>query len=170
MKNLETTPLECVLINETWENALDTLNMCNCCERHKIDRPTKDKKWYDRGSPNRNLNRNQVWYQKDWRMYIKYCMPCDCTCRYLAREITRVFRKYKIEKCPVREELYSKRSHSLSFNFLISMSFWDNVSFKLLTLTINSMLNFLRKSISVIGLLSPILFSNSLRHKIKLVW
>ena len=106
--NYGMSPLECVLINESWENALDILNTCNCCERHKIDRPTKDKKWYDRGLPNRNLNRNQVWYRKDWRMYIKYCMPCNCTCRYLAREITRVFRKYKNEKCPVREELYSK--------------------------------------------------------------
>jgi hypothetical protein len=96
---------ECVLINGTWEIALDILNKCNCCKRHSIDKPKKDKKWYDRGSPTRNLNKNQVFDHRDWRMYIKYCMPCDCTCRYLSREISRNFRISKIERCPVREEL-----------------------------------------------------------------
>jgi hypothetical protein len=42
-------------MNDTYEDILDLLNECSCCERHKIDRPKKDKKWYDRGNPKKNL-------------------------------------------------------------------------------------------------------------------
>ena len=124
MNFLNLSASQCVIINETWENALDVLNKCNCCVMHTIDKPSKDKKWYDRGTPNKNLNKIQLWYHKDWREYVKYCMPCNCTCRNLAREITREFRKYKNERCPVREELrvkfepiiYSTTECSICFN------------------------------------------------------
>jgi hypothetical protein len=99
------SPTECVAINKTWENALDFLNNCNCCERHKNDRAKKNVKWYDRGSPKKNLNKHQYKTHLDWRNYVKYCLPCNCTCRYLARQISREFRTYKTEKCPIREEL-----------------------------------------------------------------
>jgi len=106
--NISLTPSECVVINETWEKALDFLNDCNCCERHRIDKPKKDIKWFDRGCPRKNLNSVQLNLNRDWRDYVKYCFPCNCTCRTLAREISREFRKYKIERCPVREELHIK--------------------------------------------------------------
>ena len=99
---------ECVVITETWEKSLEFLNNCNCCERHRIDKPTNDSKWYDRGSPRRNLNRYQNVVNRDWRAYVKYCIPCNCNCRHNSREIVRKYRKYKIAKCPIREELILK--------------------------------------------------------------
>jgi hypothetical protein len=95
-------------MNDTYEDILDLLNECSCCERHKIDRPKKDKKWYDRGNPKKNLTDNQYFCHRDWRIYVKYCMPCDCKCRSLSRDIVRECKIYKKEKCPIREELYLK--------------------------------------------------------------
>ena len=99
---------ECIVINKSWENELDFLNTCNCCARHALDKPKKDKPWYDRGSPKRNLDKYQACSHYDWRAYIKYCMPCNCSCRTRARDISRKYRKYKIEKCQVMEELLLK--------------------------------------------------------------
>jgi len=100
--------LECVSNYNTWENSLDFLNKCNCCERHKVDKPTKDKKWYDRGVSKKNLTYNQFLDYNNWRIYVKYCLPCDCNCRTLAREIVREYKTCVMEECPVREELNLK--------------------------------------------------------------
>jgi hypothetical protein len=43
-------------MNYIFEDVLDLLNECNCCERHKIDKPKKDKKWYDRCDSKKKFN------------------------------------------------------------------------------------------------------------------
>jgi hypothetical protein len=101
--------------NQTWENTLDFLNACNCCERHKVDMPTRYNKWYDRGDPRRNLDNKKFLEHSNWRAYIKYCFPCSCNCRQLARTISRDFRKCKRERCSVRDEL-KKKYHSIIEN------------------------------------------------------
>jgi hypothetical protein len=104
---------ECVLIHGSVENTLNFLNECNCCNRHAIDRPKNNKKWYDRCDANVNLTKSQLRAHRDWRAYVKWCMPCGCKCRQLAREICRNFKKSEKERCPVREELLDK------FRFII---------------------------------------------------
>jgi hypothetical protein len=128
------TSTECVIINETWEKALDFLNNCTCCERHGIDRPKRDIKWYDRGSPKKNLNKHQYKTNLDWRIYVKYCFPCECTCRSLAREISRKSRKFEIERCPVREDLYSKFKNIIDNTFECSICFNDFKTIPITTL------------------------------------
>ena len=39
------------------ESFLDILSECNCCERHKIDKPKKNTKWYCRDDPKEILTR-----------------------------------------------------------------------------------------------------------------
>jgi len=117
--------VECVRIHKSWENALEFLNECKCCERHKIDKPKKDKKWYDRGSPKKNLNYDQLSDHRYWRIYIKYCMPCDCNCRNLAREIVREYKIPIKERCPVRDELHFKFKSIIENTIECSICFSD---------------------------------------------
>ncbi len=125
--------VECVRIHKSWENALEFLNECKCCERHKIDKPKKDKKWYDRGSPKKNLNYDQLSDHRDWRIYIKYCMPCDCNCRNLAREIVREYKIPIKERCPVRDELHFKFKSIIENTIECSICFSDFNNCKLIT-------------------------------------
>ena len=90
------------------ESFLDILSECNCCERHKIDKPKKNTKWYCRDDPKEILTTDQLKDHKSWRAYVKYCFPCECKCRQFARDIVRECKMYKMEKCPVREEIHLK--------------------------------------------------------------
>ena len=59
---------------ETKQLKLDFLNMCNCCERHKTDRPTQ----YD--------------YYFEYPFHNTQTIhDCKCSCRHLARIICRTF-------------------------------------------------------------------------------
>ena len=56
------------------KEAIRTLNLCNCCERHQINKPFSFVKWVD--TP---MTGNKV--------------SCRCDCRHLARMICRVARR-----------------------------------------------------------------------------
>jgi hypothetical protein len=56
----------------TWQEKLDNLSACKCCERHQFMKPTLFKTWID---PPFNCN------HKDYN--------CNCKCRHLARFICR---------------------------------------------------------------------------------
>jgi hypothetical protein len=56
---------------ESWQDKINTLNKCNCCPRHKINRPT-------------NM---QVWYELPINSYGP--PACTCDCRHMARHICR---------------------------------------------------------------------------------
>ena len=64
--------LKCETIEgETWQDKIDTLNMCNCCERHQINKPSKFDVWYETPF---NYTQNT---------------SCVCECRFLSRAICR---------------------------------------------------------------------------------
>jgi len=54
--------------------AIKTLNLCNCCERHQINKPFSFVKWVDTPISNNKLN-------------------CPCDCRHQARMICRIARR-----------------------------------------------------------------------------
>ena len=56
---------------DSLESKLDTLNKCNCCERHKTNRPKAFESWVD--TPFRGTQDT----------------TCSCECRHLARFICR---------------------------------------------------------------------------------
>ncbi len=56
---------------DTYQEKLDTLAKCNCCERHQVTKPTKLAPWVDTPF--------------NWATYA----PCQCNCRHLARFICR---------------------------------------------------------------------------------
>jgi hypothetical protein len=56
---------------DTYQEKLDTLANCNCCERHQVTKPTKLAPWVDTPF-------NGTAYT-----------PCECKCRHLARFICR---------------------------------------------------------------------------------
>ena len=55
---------------ESWQEKLDNVNACQCCRRHKRDRPSTFAPWKGCKSS---------YQQTDER--------CSCWCRYLARKI-----------------------------------------------------------------------------------
>lgn len=60
---------------ETWQEKLDTLNQCYCCERHKRDKPSIISPWKDTPITSTRLSDHE----------------CHCDCRHLARFICRQF-------------------------------------------------------------------------------
>jgi len=66
------------VIGNTYQDKLNTLSQCNCCERHKINRPRIFSHWFD--LPYSNLTEN----------------TCHCECRHIARWICR--------QCPYEPE------------------------------------------------------------------
>lgn len=56
---------------ETWEEKIDTLNNCRCCEKHQINKPSSFGVWYELP-----FHHNQ---DRD----------CECNCRHMARHICR---------------------------------------------------------------------------------
>lgn len=56
---------------DTYQDKLDTLAKCNCCQRHQVTKPTKLAPWVDTPF-------NGTIYT-----------PCPCICRHLARFICR---------------------------------------------------------------------------------
>ena len=60
---------------ETWQEKLDTLNMCDCCERHKKDKPSIISPWKDTPFTFTHLLEHD----------------CDCDCRHIARFMCRQF-------------------------------------------------------------------------------
>tara|TARA_Y100000992_G_C21191487_1_gene455810 strand:- start:86 stop:391 length:306 start_codon:yes stop_codon:yes gene_type:complete len=56
---------------KSWQDKIDTLNKCNCCERHKINRPSTFTVWYE--LPFHNTQH----------------IDCKCNCRHMARHICR---------------------------------------------------------------------------------
>lgn len=56
---------------ESWQDKIDTLNKCNCCEKHKINKPSKFGVWYELPFHN-TQDRN-----------------CVCNCRHMSRMICR---------------------------------------------------------------------------------
>ena len=57
----------------TWQDKLDTLAKCDCCERHQIDKPTPMTPWVDTHFNNTENT------------------DCICNCRHTARFICRQF-------------------------------------------------------------------------------
>lgn len=57
----------------TWQEKLDTLALCKCCDRHNINKPITMTLWTDL-----DFNNTQD-------------TPCDCSCRHDARFICRQF-------------------------------------------------------------------------------
>lgn len=68
-------PLFKSIDGETWEEKLDTLNRCDCCERHKKDKPSIISPWKDTPLTRTRLSHHE----------------CHCECRHLARFICRQF-------------------------------------------------------------------------------
>tara|TARA_Y100000389_G_scaffold66748_4_gene62973 strand:+ start:2119 stop:2475 length:357 start_codon:yes stop_codon:yes gene_type:complete len=66
------------LINilENPENEVKILDTCNCCERHKINRPKSLQPWIN--TPYQNCGETDY--------------PCKCNCRHVSRFICRAFR------------------------------------------------------------------------------
>ena len=60
---------------DTMEAKLTTLNQCNCCDRHQMDKPSTYVSWCD------TENNMTMWYD--------YIIQCDCNCRHMARWICR---------------------------------------------------------------------------------
>ena len=56
---------------ESWQDKIDTLNQCNCCEMHKINKPSTFSVWYE--LPFHNSQNTD----------------CKCNCRHMARHICR---------------------------------------------------------------------------------
>ena len=57
----------------SWQDKLDTLAMCDCCERHQINKPTTMISWVD--TPTNDCQNNE----------------CNCYCRHTSRFICRQF-------------------------------------------------------------------------------
>lgn len=68
-------PLFKSIDGETWQEKLDTLIMCDCCERHKKDKPSIISPWKDTPLTRTRLSDHE----------------CHCDCRHLARFICRQF-------------------------------------------------------------------------------
>ena len=58
------------------EHIIETLNLCNCCERHKSNRPSVDK-YRDGFCPKYSTSNNF------------YSNLCKCSCRHIIRDICR---------------------------------------------------------------------------------
>lgn len=56
----------------TFQDKLNHLANCNCCERHQLNKPILFVHWYDTSFSNNQLNN-----------------PCTCNCRHIARFICR---------------------------------------------------------------------------------
>ena len=56
---------------QSWQDKIDTLNKCNCCQKHQINKPNKFDVWYE--LPFRNIQNRD----------------CNCNCRHMARMICR---------------------------------------------------------------------------------
>ena len=56
---------------DTWQDKLDTLAKCKCCERHQINKPTIFAPWI-----------NTTFHGTQYT-------PCECKCRHIARFICR---------------------------------------------------------------------------------
>lgn len=59
------------VIGDTYQEKLNTLSLCNCCERHKINRPRIFTHWLELPFSN------------------NYETNCSCNCRHVARWICR---------------------------------------------------------------------------------
>lgn len=63
----------------TWQDKLDYLALCKCCDRHQINKPAIFKTWIDNNTPtNFTFDNNR----------------CYCKCRHLARYICRQTEEY----------------------------------------------------------------------------
>ena len=58
------------------ENDIKVLDSCDCCDRHKINRPNSLQPWID--TPFQNCGEANY--------------PCKCKCRHMSRFICRAFR------------------------------------------------------------------------------
>jgi hypothetical protein len=56
---------------DTYQEKLNTLNLCNCCEKHKINRPKIFEPW------------------KELPFHNRQDIQCPCDCRHMARFICR---------------------------------------------------------------------------------
>ena len=56
---------------DSWQDKIKTLNNCNCCNKHKLNKP-------------KNLN---VWHELPYHQYKN--LSCPCNCRHMARMICR---------------------------------------------------------------------------------
>lgn len=59
------------VIGDTYQDKLNTLSLCNCCERHRNNRPSGFSHWLDLPQSNQQKN------------------GCNCNCRHIARWICR---------------------------------------------------------------------------------
>lgn len=69
-------------IKENCIKVLDTLNKCNCCPRHKINRISVED--YEKGATGDFPDKNT-------HLYVK--MRCECDCRHLTRIICHRLRE-----------------------------------------------------------------------------
>jgi len=66
------------VVGDTYQEKLNTLSLCNCCERHKVNRPMYFSHWLDLPRSNR------------------FDYSCECNCRHISRWICR--------QCPYEPE------------------------------------------------------------------
>ena len=64
----------------TWQEKLDTLDICKCCTRHQINKPNHFAPW------------------KELPFHEKRTTSCICSCRHDARFICRQFNCDTVEK------------------------------------------------------------------------
>jgi len=68
----------------TWQEKLDSLVQCKCCERHQLNKPTTMALWVD------------------IELHGTQHTPCKCKCRHIARFICRQFDdEGQMLECPV---------------------------------------------------------------------
>ena len=57
----------------SYQDKLDSLNLCNCCHRHNINKPMLFRPWIETETPVNSFNNHS----------------CTCNCRHVARFICR---------------------------------------------------------------------------------
>ena len=62
--------------------AVAILNQCNCCERHKVDKPYKYELWSEK-------NYADGATVKDGSVQARNIQDCSCDCRHLSRWLCR---------------------------------------------------------------------------------
>ena len=69
----------------TWQEKLDYLALCKCCDRHQMNKPTIFKTWVDNNTP-----------------LLFHYNSCNCKCRHIARFICRQTEDYSGVGLPLK--------------------------------------------------------------------
>ena len=86
---------------DTPEEKLAFLNNCNCCERHKLNRPNTYTRWYETEFHNTQNT------------------ACVCDCRHMARWICRYCTDDSSETKATEEEIWSCQTTTGATEFVL---------------------------------------------------